>query len=46
MELTIRERIILTAILPERSDKMTQIISEDIIKKIIFSEEERDKYQI
>ena len=46
MELTIRERIILTAILPERSDKMTQIICEDIIKKIAFSESEREKYKI
>ena len=46
MELTIKERIILPVILPERSDKMTQYICDDIIKKVSFRPEERKKYKI
>lgn len=46
MDLTIKERLLLTGILPEESDKMTQIICEEISKKVTFSVKEIEKYKI
>ena len=46
MELTIKERILLPGILPEESDKMTQIICDEILKKVTFSVKEIEKFKI
>jgi hypothetical protein len=44
--LIIKERLLLPSLLPQQSDKMTMIISEDIRKKVAFTDKELKKYGI
>jgi hypothetical protein len=46
LNLTIKERLILPALFPERADKLTQMICEGIERKASFSPEEIERYGI
>lgn len=46
LQLTIKERLLFPVLFPERADKLTQIICDDIEKKIGITAEEVEKYKI
>lgn len=46
LDLTIKERLVMLTIFPQKSDKMTLLICEDIERKVDFTDEERNKYGI
>lgn len=46
MNFTIKERILLSSLFPQYSDKRTQCICEEIECKVAFSKEEIKKYEI
>jgi hypothetical protein len=46
VNLTIKERILLPSLFPQRSNKLTLIVCENIEEKVVFSTEEVEKYGI